>query len=209
MGNGSSAAPAKLSLDAGAEACKQKCAANPACQAFTYKKSTGECWPQLHTRTDGWQTIIKNDTVDYSFPDNHPFIERISNGKRPLFKDYRSPVNIKSITCQDCRQTQSEAEVTDSSQVNFDQLQNCIMNLEQTETTTPKAANDGGEPKAGVTPPTPSTPPTPPTPAEPATSSDDISQTTIAIIIAIIVLMCLSSMGGVGFYLYKRSSNSS
>jgi hypothetical protein len=59
---------------------------------------------------------------------------------KPKRSDFSSGINVRSIVCQDCSQASSNITTQDSTDVVFDQLQQCIINQAAQEQADAKAA---------------------------------------------------------------------
>lgn len=109
-------------------------------------------------------TYFKNKLSSYTFPDNSPII--INNiGPKPSMQ--HTPVEL-SVVCQDCRQALGQTQVTDSTQVNMSQFNQCIANLQSKAPPTTETSNT----------PTNNTPTNNPTTNNPTTNTPNTENNT-------------------------------
>jgi len=137
--------------------------------AVTYTKDNRRCTPQFKSGIGPGHTInIKNQTVNNPFSDTSQYMKDTVNIPKPNRNDlkYNPSIKYEAIQCQDCSQEFNKVTTQDSSDVDFSQIQNCIMGIEKKEAT-----------KAPATPPT--TPPTTtPSDTSKPTTSPNTSATT-------------------------------
>ena len=134
-------------------------------------------------RWDG-DTYIKNTKATYTFPDSSPVI--LNNvGPKPIM--HHTPVEL-SVVCQDCRQSLGSNQVTDSTQINMSQFNQCVANIEKntntnppTNTTSNTTSNTTTKPETSTnTAPTNTTTETSPTTNSPTpTTSSETSNTSV------------------------------
>lgn len=62
-------------------------------------------------------------------------------GPRPT----KEPISVDNFVCQDCRQYQSKTSVTDSTQVDIEQINSCISNIQQAELANKQPAQNAPE----------------------------------------------------------------
>jgi hypothetical protein len=81
-------------------------------------------------RYGGIKNIRATDALN--FGDNNPYIRNTIDPK-PTRSDFSSGVNVQSIVCQDCSQAARDITTEDSTDVVFDQLQQCVINTADAE----------------------------------------------------------------------------
>jgi len=127
--------------------------------AFTWRTDKG-CWPQFKPGIRHGHTInIKNRTTNHPLQDDHPFIKDTINkstgiSAKPSRNDlqYNPSITFEAIQCQDCSQEFQDVTTQDSQNVDFGQVQNCIMRIEQKELEkqAAEASKSGGEGASGA-----------------------------------------------------------
>lgn len=107
--------------------CQNKCKNESKCNMVTYNTNSSHCWTKSFHQYNG-DTYIKEAEAPYIFPDNHAFIQS-QIGPAPVMK--RTEIRIGDIVCQNCQSSQKNLLVSDSKQVNMDQLNICVANLKE------------------------------------------------------------------------------
>lgn len=112
--------------------------------AFSMRKNDGFCWVQKirpnHPNTT-WEIGFKKHKTPFKFPEHHSYVTT-AIGPMPKESDFRTAVNTGPIICQDCRQAQSKLDVTDSTEIEVDQIQHCIAGIEEREQAKAEAENE-------------------------------------------------------------------
>jgi hypothetical protein len=130
------------------EQCKQY-ANNLNAGAVTWRSDKG-CWPQFKKgNTPGHTINIKNrKAIGHKYlGDNHPYIKSQVSDPKPNRSDlkYNPSLNVSSVVCQDCRSEMENISATDS-QAAFRQMNQCIANMKEEESTTPTPTPPKKEP---------------------------------------------------------------
>lgn len=172
-----------------ADQCQAFCDQNPGCKHWQYDQGT--CWLQHVGNQNGWRVGVKMPRSNIAFSDADPYITQ-QIGNAPVLR--HTPVEL-SIVCQDCRQSLGTSQITDSTQVNMSQLNQCIANIKDKEattstTSTPTPTTPSTSPTLTTSSPTSSSPtssssPTPTTPTSPPTNGENAPTSKLPLILGI------------------------
>ena len=112
--------------------CQRYCDQNASCKHWQWNPSDNRCWLQhVGVGSTNMKVGVKMPKTNLTFSDNDPYvIQQI--GQPPSLQ--HTPVEL-SIVCQDCRQSLGTSQITDSTQVNMSQLNQCIANIKAKEDT--------------------------------------------------------------------------
>lgn len=150
------------------EQCQSYCDQDPGCHHWQVG-SDRKCYLQNTGNAGNMRVGVKKPSVGISIPDYHPLIVN-QIGAPPKLE--RTQVPIQNIICQDCSQQINNTSVSDSKDVNFTQINQCIANMEAKEAAAKDTPNTTKEPVAAnsqieqsnTTTTTNTTPTTTPTP---------------------------------------------
>jgi len=141
-------------LVSSADQCQSYCDAVADCKHWQWNPSDNRCWLQhVGANSTNMRVGVKMPKTNITFSDNDSYIIQ-QIGQPPVLQ--HTPVEL-SIVCQDCRQSLGSSQITDSTQVNMSQLNQCIANIKEKENS--------------QTTPTTTTPTTTPTTTTPTTTT--------------------------------------